>query len=686
MVAIAPKPSSAARIASHATMTCAIRPDRAVVCWGTFGADRRAPPLAPAVRARDAASVIVGLSRACALGTDGAVRCWGSSGEARAIDGLSGVRELAGGAGPLCARKTDGSVWCADSTSESLSFAAIAGLTNVAQLAVGRSHACARLGDGSVRCWGSGTQNQLGEGRYDSRATPVVARLLGRVTDLAAGDDFTCGRASDGRVRCVGYRFDATGSPRLRGAWTPALLRQADALFAGAQMVCSVARGAAVTCAGFDDVIAMGPGEYAIRVADGRLALADVEEVAVGSRSVCARTTQGTVRCIGDDAGLALGGATGPSVRPATRVQAISDAARLVATGNHTCAMVANGLVNCWGFDDPQDLFATSGERTGPLGRRPVPVALAGVTGATEIATTGATTLARLADGTLVLFGAGPFDPMGRAAGEGSDRAVRIAPAPQRSGYALGIQHLCGVTREGTVECAGSGRFGQWGAGEAIPSVEGDGWFRRRFSAVNGLDAASSLASAWDSLCAIRRDGALVCWGQNASLVVGPQGPGSAVQTPVRREAGPIEQVALGGIHGRVHGCARTRGGAVRCWGANEYAQSSVAGPRDRAESVAVAVGPAVSIAAGTHHACAALQTGAVWCWGANERGQCGSGASGGPRVVDGVSNAVEVAAGRSHSCARTRDGAVFCWGWGADGALGDGRSSYASAWADVAL
>ena len=115
-------------------------------------------------------------------------------------------------------------------------------------------------------------------------------------------------------------------------------------------------------------------------------------------------------------------------------------------------------------------------------------------------------------------------------------------------------------------------------------------------------------------------------------------------------------------------------------------ARRSLSGPRDRAESVAVAVGPAVSIAAGTHHACAALQTGAVWCWGANERGQCGSGASGGPRVVDGVSNAVEVAAGRSHSCARTRDGAVFCWGWGADGALGDGRSSYASAWADVAL
>lgn len=688
LFSMAPRESIAARIASRGTMTCAIRADNAAVCWGTFASDRRTPPLAPTVRVRDAASVVVGLTRACAVGADATVRCWGPSGEARVIDGLAGVRELAGGAGPLCARMGDGSVRCADSTSESLTFAPVPGLANVEQLAVGQSHACARLRDGSVRCWGSGTQNQLGEGRYDSRANPVVARLLGRVTDLAAGDDFTCGRASDGRVRCVGYRFDATGSPRLRAAWTPTVLPRADALFAGAQMVCSVAAGRGVSCAGFDDVMAMGPGEYAIRFADGQAPLADVEEVAIGARSLCARTTRGAVRCIGDDAGLALGGATGPAIRSATRVQAIRDATRLVATGNHSCAIVANGEVKCWGFDDPQDLFATSGERTGPLGRRPSPVSLPTVTGATEVATTGATTFARLADGTLVLFGAGPFDPMGTANGEGSDRSVRIPPAAQRAGYAIGIQHLCGVTRAGAVECAGSGRFGQWGAGEAIPSLDGDGWFRRRFSAVNGVDSVTSLASAWDTLCATRSDGTLVCWGQNASLVVAAQGAGSATQTPTRREtnAGPIEQVTMGGIHGRVHACARVRGGAVRCWGANESWQTGSGGPRDRAESVVVSIAPAVSIAAGTHHVCAAINTGAVWCWGANDRGQCGSGASGAPRAVEGVTNAVEVAAGRSHSCARTRDGAVWCWGYGADGALGDGRSSYASAWVDVSL
>jgi hypothetical protein len=476
-------------------MTCAVNESRAALCWGSFASDPRAAPSAPS---------------------------------AERVAGLTGVQELAGGAGPLCARMSDGSVRCADATQPALVFAAVPGITGAQQIVAGSSHACARLRDGAVRCWGDGTYNQLGEGQYQRRANPVLARLLGRATDLAAGDGFTCARSSDGRVVCAGYRFDATGSPRLRTAWAPGVLGRAERLFAGAAMVCGLQRG--VQCAGFNDVIAMGPGDYALSFASGALAgSSDADEVAIGARSVCVRAASGAVKCIGDDSRLALGGASGPSVRGPVRVAGVERATRVVAAGDHSCAIVANGQVKCWGFDDPQDLFASSGERVGVLGRRPVPTSLATITGATDVLTNGATTVVRLSDGSLALWGAGPFEPMGRVEGEGRDRLVRIAPAPQRVQYALGIQHLCALTRDGAVECAGAGQYGQWGAGVAVPSVNGDSWFCRELSAVNALGNASAIAAGWNTLCAVRRDASLRCWGQNASLLLSPHGAGGAV-------------------------------------------------------------------------------------------------------------------------------------------------------------
>jgi len=462
-------PALAARIASRGAMTCAVNESRAALCWGSFASDPRAAPSAPTVRASDAIAVVVGRSRACALHSDGTVSCWSGTSSAERVAGLTGVQELAGGAGPLCARMSDGSVRCADATPPALAFAAVPGITGAQQIVAGSSHACARLRDGAVRCWGDGTHNQLGEGQYQRRANPVLARLLGRATDLSAGDDFTCARSSDGRVVCAGYRFDATGSPRLRTAWTPGVLGRAERLFAGAAMVCGLQRG--VQCAGFNDVIAMGPGDYALSFASGALAgSSDADEVAIGARSVCVRAASGVVKCIGDDSRLALGGASGPSVRGPVRVAGVERATRVVAAGDHSCAIVANGQVKCWGFDDPQDLFASSGERMGVLGRRPVPTSLATITGATDVLTNGATTVVRLSDGSLALWGAGPFEPMGRVEGEGRDRLVRIAPAPQPG--AVRARHPAPVRahagRSGRVRGRGAIRAVGRGGGGAV--------------------------------------------------------------------------------------------------------------------------------------------------------------------------------------------------------------------------
>lgn len=181
-----------------------------------------------------------------------------------------------------------------------------------------------------------------------------------------------------------------------------------------------------------------------------------------------------------------------------------------------------------------------------------------------------------------------------------------------------------------------------------------------------------------ESACAIRCDGSVWCWGNNAWGQLG-DGTTTARATPVRVPdlGGPATVVSTG--YSFV--CALVHD-AVRCWGQNSEGQLGDGSVVDRATPVSV-VGlprPVRAIAAGGIHVCAILDDGSVWCWGGNNRGQLGDGTITGrstPAAVRALTDAaVELVSGQYHTCARLIDGTVRCWGHNSFGALGDGTAS----------
>jgi len=238
--------ASIQQLATRGGHTCALHRDGTVLCWGDnrWGqlgdgstTERHSPVVVPGlthvVELATGDDFRLG-SHTCARLSDGTVRCWGANGNGQlgdgttaerhspvVVSGLTGVAGLATGGGYTCARLNDGTVRCwgmnrygelgDGTTTERHGPVAVPGLANVVELATGYDaifeeggHTCARLSDGSVQCWGANAAGQLGDGTTAERHSPVVVPGLTNVVGLAAGGARTCARRSDRTVRCWG--------------------------------------------------------------------------------------------------------------------------------------------------------------------------------------------------------------------------------------------------------------------------------------------------------------------------------------------------------------------------------------------------------------------------------------------------------------------------------------------------
>ncbi len=396
----------------------------------------------------------------------------------------------------------------------------------------------------------------------------------------------------------------------------------------------------------------------------------DAVAVSAGAAHACALGVSGIVRCWGSNTVGQLGnGANLPSTT-AVMVSALEGASAVRSGARHACAIV-RGAVLCWGandqgqlgVEDPGALCAVEDRRI-PCAR--VPVRVTGVEGAVELAAGEAHTCARTDRGDVLCWGTNVDGELGDgepSAASPRPRPVRVGPRPLSgvTSVVAGAHHTCALREDGAALCWG--RSGQGQLGVEVPSPPYAPCAQACVPspvAVDGYRGASREPDdAGVDAADIPRDVGMMDAGRPGMDAGRPGMDASAPRedaSALRGEAGATDATTDGGQDGR-----------------------AIEPPRPTP----------TGLSAGAAFSCLRLTEGTVRCFGANRSGELGNGRTdeGGPDVTtviaspgSAATNPLQgvrtIASGAGTTCAVLMDRSVRCWGTNESGALGNGTLS----------
>jgi alpha-tubulin suppressor-like RCC1 family protein len=245
------------------------------------------------------------------------------------------------------------------------------------------------------------------------------------------------------------------------------------------------------------------------------------------------------------------------------------------------------------------------------------------------LAANGSHSLAVLANGRVAAWGGNSAGESGSSPGAALESPVQVDGAIGVMAVSAGEFHSLALKSDGTVLAWGDNSFGQLGTG-ATGGPNGTPALVKGVDGVGVLQNVVAIASGQNHNLALRSDGSVVAWGQNASGQIGINTLGGVQTTPV-----PV----------RV-----TRGFLDR----------------------------ATAISAGSFHSLALRSDGTVMAWGADTEGQLGNGASVSSQLVarpvvglkgePALVNVIAIACGNAHNVALLANGTAAAWGAGATG------------------
>jgi alpha-tubulin suppressor-like RCC1 family protein len=373
-----------------------------------------------------------------------------------------------------------------------------------------------------------------------------------------------------------------------------------------------------------------------------------------------------------------------------------------------------------WGMDVYGQLG--NGVEDPALFESETPVAPAGLTGVKEVAAGGETSIALLADGTVMAWGENYFGQLGNGSATGpewcdsfagigsacSATPVQVSGLSGVKAVAAGYGDGYALLKDGTVMAWGENADGQLGVGtdrgpEGCITDRGAIPCSTIPVRVSGLRGVRAIAAGSGYGLALLKDGTVMGWGDDdVGQLGGVVNPESCGHTPCSTTPVPVS--GLSGVKaiaaGQDHALAILHNGTVMAWGHGGLGELGNGTQTISSPPVAVSgLSGVTAIAAGAFQSLALLEDGRVMAWGMNAEGQLGDGTSVGPETctvwapsipcsttpvaVSGLSGVTAIAAGAMHSLAVLQDGAVMGWGWNEYGQLGVDESGPdpASAW-----
>jgi alpha-tubulin suppressor-like RCC1 family protein len=343
----------------------------------------------------------------------------------------------------------------------------------VVEISAGTSHTCARYDDGTARCWGNSQYGRLGSAGGDT-STPRSVGLAG-IAQISAGGSHTCAVRTDNTLWCwgsnsvgqlgtlVGY---GTNNSYPNPQQVP--LNGVVQVSAGSDATCATTQTNRVWCFGSNSNGQLGSNAaYGIPNGTGTpnqvLGLIDATQVSLNSTHACARRSNGSISCWGENVFGQLGdGSTDESFSPVA-VGGLPSSTGVGAGYKHTCAVTWNSRVQCWGWNHDGQLGNAAGNDNNIATENPVEIA--SFWDAQQISGGENHTCARTTTSRVKCWGDNMYGQMGTITLNGNPNPTPTLAAGLNDVVAVdaGGDHTCALDQVGGVWCWGLNFFGQLG-------------------------------------------------------------------------------------------------------------------------------------------------------------------------------------------------------------------------------
>ncbi|AYB46111.1 S-layer homology domain-containing protein [Paenibacillus lautus] len=331
------------------------------------------------------------------------------------------------------------------------------------KLVAGYYHTASLVSSGEVYSWGYGDRGQLGDGTWNTRTTPVMAKNLNHVIDIHSGVRSSMALRQDGTV----WTWGANENGQL-----------------GIGTITNVNAPAQV------------PGLSGIKAISGGLGYHGM-----------ALSENGTVWTWGKNDNGELGNGTTIQQNAPVLVAGLSDVTAIAAGGYYSLALKSDGTVWAWGVNGGGELG------DGTTTDRHVPVQVSGLTDVMAIAAGGSHSLAVKQDGTVWAWGNNAYGTLGDGTRLYRTRPVQVRNLQHIVAVAGGGYHSLAVDQAGNVWSWGDNGQQQLGlnsnASSLIPVP------------VPGIEHVREISAGGFHSVAMKKDGTVWGWGLNSGGQLG---------------------------------------------------------------------------------------------------------------------------------------------------------------------